>query len=84
MNREGAALGIPVYSIFRGSIGAVDRQLQREGRLVFIESVDDIAAKLSLRRRDKDAGRSRPGSTAVLNQIVDRIDAVARATVRHG
>ena len=82
MNREGAALGIPVYSIFRGRIGAVDRQLQREGRLVLIESVDDITTKLSLRRRDKDAGRSRPSSTAVLTQIVDSIDAVARATAK--
>src|ERR1039458_4176378 len=27
MNREAAALGVPVYSIFRGEIGAVDRYL---------------------------------------------------------
>lgn len=27
MNREAAALGVPVYSIFRGKIGAVDRYL---------------------------------------------------------
>ena len=25
MNREAAALGVPVYSIFRGKIGGVDR-----------------------------------------------------------
>jgi hypothetical protein len=37
MNREAAALGIPVYSIFRGKIGAVDRQLQKEGRLTLID-----------------------------------------------
>ena len=29
MNREAAALGVPVYSIFRGKIGAVDRELQK-------------------------------------------------------
>src|SRR5262249_14089051 len=34
MNREAAALGVPVYSVFRGRIGAVDRYLSRTGRLV--------------------------------------------------
>jgi hypothetical protein len=52
MNREAAALGVPVYSIFRGKIGAVDRQLQREGRLVLIESVDDISEKIALTRKE--------------------------------
>ena len=27
MNREAAALGVPVYSVFRGKAGAVDRML---------------------------------------------------------
>ena len=31
MNREAAALGVPVYSIFRGKLGAVDRYLARGG-----------------------------------------------------
>src|SRR3989454_12149206 len=34
MNREAAALGIPVYSIFRGPIGAVDSHLARQKRRV--------------------------------------------------
>jgi uncharacterized protein len=34
MNREAAALGVPVYSIFRGTIGAVDHYLAETGRLV--------------------------------------------------
>ena len=33
MNREAAALGVPVYSIFRGKTGAVDLMLEEEGRL---------------------------------------------------
>ena len=42
MNREAAALGVPVYSIFRGKIGAVDRYLAETGRLIMLESTDDV------------------------------------------
>ena len=40
MNREAAAMGVPVYSIFRGTIGAVDRYLTDQGRLILLESVE--------------------------------------------
>ncbi len=53
MNREAAALGVPVYSIFRGKIGAIDRHLVSTGRLTLIESVDDIHTKILITRRDK-------------------------------
>jgi predicted glycosyltransferase len=33
MNREAAALGVPVYTTFGGRLGAVDEALVREGRL---------------------------------------------------
>lgn len=33
MNREAAALGVPVWSMFEGRLGAVDERLMREGRL---------------------------------------------------
>ena len=48
MNREAAALGVPVYSIFRGKIGAVDRYLADQGRMTLIESVEDVRAKIKL------------------------------------
>lgn len=51
MNREAASLGVPVYSIFRGKIGAVDRYLSQTGRLILIESVEDIKTKINLKRR---------------------------------
>lgn len=51
MNREAAALGVPVYSIFRGKIGAVDRYLSESGRLVLLESIDDIQTKIMLTKR---------------------------------
>ncbi len=53
MNREAAALEIPVYSIFRGKIGAVDRYLADRGRLMLLESVEDVRSKIQLKRREK-------------------------------
>ncbi len=53
MNREAAALNVPVYSIFRGKIGAVDRYLSETGRLILLESVDDVRNKIELKRREK-------------------------------
>ena len=72
MNREAAALGVPVYSIFRGKIGAVDRRLQREARLTLIESTDDIRKKIILERRPKGAENLITARPA-LNAIVDGI-----------
>jgi predicted glycosyltransferase len=34
MNREAAALGVPVYTTYGGRLGGVDEELIREGRLV--------------------------------------------------
>ncbi len=60
MNREAAALGVPVYSIFRGTIGAVDRYLAAQGRLVLLESPEDVRSKIIVERRDKSGkGRNR-------------------------
>jgi predicted glycosyltransferase len=74
MNREAAALGVPVYSIFRGKIGAVDRHLQQEGRLILIESVDDIRKKIVLKRRQKNEQNlcnDRPALKAIVDGIGD-------------
>jgi len=67
-----------VYSIFRGNIGAVDRYLEAEGRLVLLESVEDVRTKLLVKRR------SRPAFTEVesrgsLKAIVDHIVAILEA-----
>ncbi|MHB8060600.1 MAG: DUF354 domain-containing protein [Gaiellaceae bacterium] len=52
MNREAAALGVPVYTTFGGRLGGVDEWLMREGRLV---PLTDPRA-LELRKRDPDEG----------------------------
>ncbi len=72
MNREAAALGVPVYSIFRGKIGAVDRHLQQEGRLILIESIEDIQKKIVLKRRQKSRQKicnERPALQAIVDGI---------------
>ena len=75
MNREAAALGVPVYSIFRGKIGAVDRYLSEAGRLVLIESVEDLHAKILLRRRNRLA-KPQNGHAAALSSILEQIIAI--------
>ena len=69
MNREAAALGVPVYSIFRGKIGAVDRYLAREGRLVLIENRDDVTVKLRVTKRAKGSAPD-PAERPALRQIL--------------
>jgi hypothetical protein len=72
MNREAAALGVPVYSIFRGAIGAVDRMLEKEGRLVLINSPQDIWAKVIFAHRDRNqppADRPRPALEDIMRHI---------------
>jgi uncharacterized protein len=73
MNREAAALGVPVYSIFRGKIGAVDRYLSEQGRLTLIESPQDVISKIKLTRRDNIRAfdsDSRPALQNILDFIV--------------
>lgn len=76
MNREAAALGVPVYSIFRGRIGAVDRYLAQQGRLTLLESAGDVRTKIRIEKRVKPRDASFAGRTA-LQQIVDAIEEVA-------
>lgn len=76
MNREAAALGVPVYSIFRGAIGGVDKYLAASGRLVMIESVNDIRTKVILERRQPD-GENNEQRNSVLESVVSAIISIA-------
>jgi uncharacterized protein len=73
MNREAAALGIPVYSIFRGKIGSVDKYLAQEGRLSLIENADELETKILWTRRNRTAhpnGDDRLALQSIVHQIV--------------
>jgi predicted glycosyltransferase len=51
INREAAALGVPVASIYAGQWAAVDEQLVKEGRLQRIRSAADLEA-ITLRKKE--------------------------------
>jgi predicted glycosyltransferase len=76
MNREAASLGIPVYTIFRGRQGAVDRFLSNSNRMAFIKHERDL---------DRIKIRKRPGARPLRVQnrsfklfLVDQIVREAR------
>lgn len=78
MNREAAALGVPVYSVFRGKIGAVDQYLAQKGRLVLLEKTEDVSEKVIVSKR------FRPSSPAnnhfeTLETIVDNIVSITES-----
>jgi predicted glycosyltransferase len=81
MNREAAALGVPAYSIFRGAIGAVDRQLAAEGHLVLVESAEDVDRKIRLVKRPRRPV-SEVTSKRTLVTIVDTIQEIAETYAR--
>ncbi len=73
MNREAAALGVPVYSIFRGKIGAVDRYLSNSGRLTLLETVEDVQTKILLKKRHRSDKLDNFKRNA-LGKIVEQIE----------
>jgi predicted glycosyltransferase len=75
MNREAAALGVPVYSIFRGRTGAVDRMLERQGRLTLIRDKEEVWSKIPFARRDKGQAPDQ-AARAALHDIVDHIETI--------
>jgi hypothetical protein len=81
MNREAAALGVPVYSIYRGKIGAVDRYLAATGRLTLLESVEELEKKVVLARRPR-LPQPRNLNGASLQTVVNNIVAVVESRCR--
>ncbi len=70
MNREAALLGVPVYSIFAGRQGSLDRQMEAEGLIMFIRDARDLS-KINLTRRD----RQKPSA------LTDRVEAFVIDTI---
>jgi predicted glycosyltransferase len=69
INREAAALGIPVASVYAGKWAAVDEQLVKEGRLKRIADKTDIR-ELEIRRKEKPNPRR---SVAVIDEVMRMI-----------
>jgi uncharacterized protein len=66
MNREAAALGVPVYTTYGGRLGGVDEALIREGRLV---PLTDPRA-LELGKRDGSTERVRRNPRLLLDLLL--------------
>lgn len=78
MNREAAALGVPVYSIFRGKIGVLDKQLQKDGRMILIEKIEDVHKKIVLQRREKSLTQTDGAPRKALGGIVEHVEAILK------
>jgi len=73
MNREAACLEIPVYSIYRGKIGDVDRYLMNKGDLKMIDSIE-MLKDIPFKKRDKtDIKNKMDSSKELINYITDKI-----------
>jgi uncharacterized protein len=67
MNREAAALGVPVYTTYGGRLGGVDEELIREGRL---KPLTDPRALELVKRTNASAGRVRRDPKIVLDLLL--------------
>lgn len=73
MNREAACLGVPVYSLFRGPSGAVDRYLSRNGKLILLKNSNDLE-KIRLVKRNKQKLKKDEKRAQFLREfVVDKI-----------
>jgi predicted glycosyltransferase len=65
INREAAALGVPVASIYQGQWAAVDEELVNEGRLQRIAGIEDLR-KLTIQRKSSSKPRR---AIAVIDEV---------------
>jgi len=79
MNREAAALRVPVYSIFRGKIGAVDQYLSNCGRLILLESVEQVFKRIVIARHTRPV-KPQHATSATLQAVVGHILKVLEVT----
>jgi predicted glycosyltransferase len=69
MNREAAALGVPVYTTFGGRLGGVDEELIRQGRLV---PITDPRAIVIEKRASGEGTRVRRDPAQLLELLLGR------------
>ena len=74
MNREAALLGVPVYSIFVGRQGALDREMEAEGLITFIRDARDLS-KFKLDRRDRSQPPN-PSTDRVERSVINEINSL--------
>ena len=75
MNREAALLGVPVYSIFTGPKGSVDKALSDRGKLKFISKPEEVS-QISIKKRDIDFTFIPPGRDLInfiCNEVIKTV-----------
>ena len=75
MNREAAALGVPVYTTYGGRLGGVDEDLIRDGRL---KPLTDPRALELAKRSDGRANRVRRDPKVLLDLLLTALQGRAR------
>lgn len=71
MNREACVLGVPVYSVFKGSMGSIDSWLADKGMMKFVNKIEDVnSIPFVPRSRRKNSNVS----TEALDYIVSSIE----------
>jgi predicted glycosyltransferase len=75
MNREAAALGTPVLTVFEGRLGGVDERLIAEGRLRRLTTPDDI--ELTKRAPTPSGARIRRDPQLLVNLLTSPLHAYA-------
>jgi len=71
MNREAAALGVPVYTTFAGRLGAVDSALVKDGRLGLLASADELELE---KREGRANGRSGRDPALLLDLLLSALE----------
>jgi uncharacterized protein len=71
MNREAAALGVPTATIFAGNPAAIDEYLFREGRLLKIETSEDLAKVKLVKKKGLNLREGKNVREQVLNYILE-------------
>ena len=72
MTREAALLGVPSYSFFRGRPGMVDEVLNRQGRLILLDSAAAVSDRLILAKRKTEVAS--PSSEPLVRFICDVLE----------
>lgn len=72
MNREAVVLGTPVYTLFGGKMGSVDRNLINKGWMRRIQSIEDIWG-IELNKKPAIFQESLVEGESVVRKLVDRI-----------
>jgi predicted glycosyltransferase len=72
MNREAVLLGTPVYSIFAGKQGALDRAMEQSGMITFIRNRADIS-RIRLEKK----------SVAQKTALTDRVESAVKEQINY-